>query len=244
MKEDPERGSFHDRSEAGRLLARRLESYRQAFDTVVLGLPRGGVVPAAEIARELDLPLDVLISRKLRAPDYPEFAIGGIAEGGEPYLRHEAVEATGASRAYVAREIEHQEGEIAHRRQLFRDGAALQLPPQATVILVDDGVATGATVVAAIQVLRHQGVGRIVLAIPVAPPDTVERLRTMVDELVVLRTPPSFRAVSQFYEEFAQVSDEEVGELLKDARRPQPHTHASQARTGRARAKPAAGTVV
>lgn len=211
---------FRDRREAGRLLAGRLRTYRQAPDTIVLGLPRGGVVPAFEIARELELPLDVLISRKLRAPGYPEFAIGAISEGGEAYLNPDAIDATGASRSYIASETGHQQREIAHRRELFRAGAPLKLPPQATVILVDDGIATGATVVAAIQWLRQQRVGRIVLAAAVAPPDTVERLRATVDEMVVLRTPPWFRAVGEFYEEFAQVSDEEVAELLSHAERP------------------------
>jgi len=213
---------FRDRREGGRLLAARLTAFRAAPATIVLGLPRGGVVPAAEIARALDLPLDVLISRKLRAPSNPELAIGAVAEGGEAYVFEETREATGASAAYLAEETSAQQIEITRRRKMFRGGAALALPPKATVILVDDGIATGSTVIAAIHALRHQGVGRIVLATPVAPPDTAERLGSMVDEMVVLRTPEPFWAVGRFYEDFEQVSDDEVRELLAASRRPAP----------------------
>jgi predicted phosphoribosyltransferase len=184
---------------------------------VVLGLPRGGVVPAAEVASALRLPLDVIVSRKLGAPGNPELAIGAVAEGGVPYFGEEALTSTDAS-AHVSKEVEHQRAEIARRQQLFRDGRPLSLPERATVILVDDGVATGSTAIAAIRALRQQGVGRIVFAIPVAPPDTAELLRGMVDDLVVLATPASFWAVGAFYEDFRQVSDDEVVQLLSRAR--------------------------
>jgi putative phosphoribosyl transferase len=208
---------FRDRSEAGRLLAARLGAYRGRHDAVVVGLPRGGVPPAAEIARALELPLDVMISRKLGAPQNPEFAIGAVAEGGEPYLNAEGVEATAASKRFIFHATERQRGEIARRQKLFRGGAPLRLEPHVTAILVDDGIATGSTIFAAIQALRRQGVGRIVLAIPVAPPDTVERLRPLVEELVVLLAPTLFWAVGVFYEDFAQVSDEDVCRLLSEA---------------------------
>jgi len=211
------RSRFRNRLEAGRLLAARLAGYRRRENAVVLGLPRGGVPPAAEIARALELPLDVIISRKLGAPENPEFAIGAVAEGGEPHLNAEGVETTGASKRYISRATERQREEIARRQKLFRGGAPLQLGPHITVILVDDGIATGSTVVAAIQALRQQGVGRIVLAVPVAPPDTVERLRPMVDELIVLLTPTLFWAVGAFYEDFTQVSDDDVCRLLSEA---------------------------
>jgi predicted phosphoribosyltransferase len=213
----PGRGRFRDRREAGRLLAARLGAHRGRRDAVVLGLPRGGVPPAAEIARVLELPLDVIISRKLGAPQNPEFAIGAVAEGGEPYLNAEGVEATGASKRFISQATERQRAEIARRQKLFRDGAPLRLEPGTTVILVDDGIATGSTVVAAIQALRRLGVGRIVLAIPVAPPDTVDRLRPLVDELVVLSMPTVFWAVGAFYDDFEQVSDEDVRRLLGEA---------------------------
>jgi predicted phosphoribosyltransferase len=208
---------FRDRREAGRLLAARLGRYEERAQTVVLGLPRGGVVPAAEIASALRLPLDVIVSRKLGAPGNPELALGAIAEGGAPYFNQEALSSTDASEAHIAQEVEHQRAEIARRQQRFRDGRPLSLPERATVILVDDGVATGSTAIAAIHALREQGVGRLVLAIPVAPPDTAEVLRGMVDELVVLATPTPFWAVGAFYEDFRQVSDDEVVQLLTRA---------------------------
>jgi predicted phosphoribosyltransferase len=197
---------------------------------VVLALPRGGIVPAAEIAAALHLPLDVIISRKLGAPGNPELAIGAIAEGGAPYFNAEGLALTGASEAYLAQEVERQRAEIARRQQRFRNGRPLSLPERATVILIDDGVATGSTAIAAIRALRAQGVERIVFAIPVAPPDTAERLRGMVDELVILATPMLFWAVGAFYEDFRQVSDDEVVDLLtragKQVSRPEPESQA------------------
>jgi putative phosphoribosyl transferase len=213
---------FRDRREAGRFLAARLREYRGRVDTLVLGLPRGGVPPAAEIARALELPLDVIIARKLGAPQNQEFAIGAVAEGGEPYLNTEGVETTGASRRYISHATEQQRDEITRRQKLFRGGAALKLPPHGTVILVDDGIATGSTVFAAIQALRQGGVRRIVLAVPVAPPETVERLRPLVDELVVLWTPALLRAIGAFYDDFTQVSDDDVCDLLAEVKRKRP----------------------
>jgi predicted phosphoribosyltransferase len=212
------RGRFHDRQEAGRLLAARLASYRGSPHTIVLGLPRGGVPPALEVARALELPLDVIISRKLGAPGNPEFAIGAVAEGGEPYLNLDGVQSTAAPPSYISRVTDEQRQEISRRQKLFRGGVPLRLPPRAIVILVDDGIATGSTVFAAIQALRRMGARRVVLAVPVAPPDTVERLRPLVDDLIVLLTPALFWAVGAFYEQFAQVSDEDVCRLLADAR--------------------------
>jgi predicted phosphoribosyltransferase len=209
---------FRNRQQAGRLLATRLRRYKDRARTVVLGLPRGGVVPAAEIASALGLPLDVIISRKLGAPENPELAIGAIAEGGAPHFNREALSFSEASEAYVAQEVERQRGEIARRQRLFRDGRPLSLPERATVILVDDGVATGSTAIAAIRALRERGVGTLIVAIPVAPADTVAALRGMVDELVVLATPLLFWAVGAFYEDFRQVSDDEVVQRLVHAR--------------------------
>lgn len=208
---------FRDRREAGRLLAARLSPYKERAQTVVLGLPRGGVVPAAEIASALRLPLDVIVSRKLGAPGNSELAIGAIAEGGGPYFDQDAFAFTDVS-PHVAQEVEHQRAEIARRVERLRDGRPLSLPERATVILVDDGVATGSTAIAAIRALRQQGVGRIVFAIPVAPPETAELLGEMVDELVVLATPEPFWAVGAFYEDFRQVSDDAVVQLLSRAR--------------------------
>jgi predicted phosphoribosyltransferase len=208
---------FRDRRDAGRRLAGRLRHYEGRPGTVVLGLPRGGVVPAAEIAAALRLPLDVVISRKLGAPGNPEFAIGAVAEDGAPYLSADGLGLTHTSPVYLEAEVSRQRAEIARRREWFRGGKPLTLPERATVILVDDGIATGATVIAAIRALRQLPAGRIVLAVPVAPPDTVEMLRGVVDEIVVLAAPAMFWAVGAFYDHFEPVSDEEVRRLLAAA---------------------------
>jgi predicted phosphoribosyltransferase len=208
---------FRDRRDGGRRLIAPLARHRGQKATIVLGLPRGGVVPAAEIARALELPLDVLISRKIPAPDNPELAIGAIAEGGETWLNPELVAATGATPDYVEAATARQRAEIAQRQQRFRGGRELALPAHATVILVDDGVATGATVIAGIHALRTRRVARLVLAIPVAPVDTAQTLRELVDELVVLATPEPFYAVGAFYDDFRQVTDENVVALLAEA---------------------------
>ncbi len=152
----------------------------------------------------------MVIVRKLRAPGNPELAIGAVAEGGEFYLNEEGHAFAVASEHYVFGEIEHQREEIAARQRRFRGGGVLALPERATVILVDDGVATGSTVIAAIRALRRHRPERLVLAIPVAPPDVATVLRRMVDQLVVLATPEPFGAVGAFYDEFPQMSDDEV----------------------------------
>lgn len=216
---DDSTARFRDRRDAGRRLVPLLTRYRRAPHTLVLGLPRGGVVPAAEIAAALELPLDVIISRKIGAPGNPELAIGAVAEGGDPYLNEEVVALTGADRHYVERETARQRAETERRQQRFRGGHGLVLPERATVILVDDGVATGATAIAAVRALRQRPeLERLVLAIPVAPPDTAASLRGMVDELVLLATPADFLAVGTHYERFLQVTDDEVADLLAHAR--------------------------
>jgi putative phosphoribosyl transferase len=213
---------FRDRREGGWLLARRLARHRGAERSIVIGLPRGGVVPAVEIARALELPLDVVISRKLRDPDRPDFAIGALAEGGEPYLSPRFEPASTAWQAYVEREIGHQRAEIVRRQQLYRGGVPLSLHPGTTVILVDDGVETAATVIAAISALRRQPIERLVFAVPVIPLETLRRLEPLVDELVVLTTPGLFWTIRGFYEDFTQISDAEVRELLDEAHRQLP----------------------
>jgi predicted phosphoribosyltransferase len=189
---------------------------------VVLALPRGGVPVAFAVASALGAELDILIVRKLGMPGHEEYAIGAVGSGGVRVLQPGVPGLLGVTReqvdAITAREI----AEIARRDRLYR---GTRPPPQLqarTVILVDDGIATGATMQAAVQLARKQGAGRIVVAVPVAPPDTAEAMADQVDELVCLEQPMFFRAVSQWYREFGQTSDEEVQDLLASAWRDQP----------------------
>jgi len=220
------RAVFADRSEAGRLLAQRLEKYRakQPADqdaangrtsaAVVLGIPRGGVEVAAEIAQELGLELDVVVAAKVGAPSNPEFAVGAVSADGEVHVNPAAAlpadevrRLSGPAHAKVTREV-----------ALFRAGRGSLDLEDRIAIVVDDGLATGLTALAAIGSLRRLGVERIVLAVPVTPSDTARMLAGQVDELVVLETASSFSAVGQFYRSFGQVEDAQVLELLSRAR--------------------------
>jgi putative phosphoribosyl transferase len=217
--------TFTDRADAGRRLAARLESYRrdrndQSVVPVVIGLPRGGVVVAAEVARLLEAPLDVVVVRKLGAPDYPEFAIGAIARG-ETVLNEE-IDPASLPPGYLDRVIATETRELERREALYRGGRAAVPVAGRTVLVVDDGLATGSTAAAAVRALRHAGARRIVLAVPVAAPDSARRLARLADEVVCLATPADFRAVSLWYRSFGQTSDEEVVELLQRASAPAP----------------------
>lgn len=205
---------FRDRREAGRLLARALAHYAGRKDVVVLGLPRGGVPVAAEVAHSLGVPLDVLIVRKLGAPGQEELAIGAIAEGGVRVLNRELVESIGLSRRDIDELAQTEERELERRVRLYRDGRGPLPVADRTVIVVDDGVATGATMRAGLQSLRARGATLVVAAAPVGAADSVESLREDADEVVVLETPAWFNAVGQWYENFGQTSDEEVRACL------------------------------
>lgn len=205
---------FHDRFEAGKKLAQSLQRYRGAKDTVVVGLPRGGVVVAAVVAKDLQLPLEVLICRKIGARYNPEFAVGAVCEGGQSQLS-EAAELE--SKEYLMQKIAQEFEEIALRQKTFRGGGKLNVKDK-TVILADDGIATGQTVLAAIAALKNLGAKKIIVAAPVAASDTVESLKQTGAEIIVLETPPHFMAVGQFYQDFPQVSDEEVKELLANSK--------------------------
>lgn len=208
---------FINREDAALRLARRLKPLALK-DPVVLGIPRGGVVTAAVLARELGAELDVALSRKLRAPYQPELAIGAIGEDGEVCLNAFAREAPGVTEKYIREERDHQVAEIARRSKLFR---AVKPPVDVTgrsVIVTDDGIATGATMVAALHVLNAQKPHEIIVAVPVAPPDTLEKLRPQCSLLECLLTPSDFEAISQFYDDFQQVEDEEAVRLLRESR--------------------------
>jgi erythromycin esterase-like protein/predicted phosphoribosyltransferase len=212
---------FRDRREAGRVLAQRLAAYANRRDVLVLALPRGGVPVAFEVARALGAPLDVYVVRKLGIPGHEELAMGAVATGGARVLNEQVVNRLGIP-AYVIDAVEARERqELARRERLYRGGRP---PPDVrgrTVILVDDGLATGATMHAAVQALRQQQPARIVVAVPVASPETCDELKAEVDEVVCALTPDPFYAVGYWYEDFSQTTDEEVRNLLASQQHPE-----------------------
>jgi predicted phosphoribosyltransferase len=210
---------FEDRLDAGRQLARKLTGYANRPDTIVLALPRGGVPVAYAVATELRLPLDVFIVRKLGAPGHEEYAIGAIATGGVRILNQNAIRMLGLPMDAVERQERREREELARREKQYRgERPAPQLSGR-TVVLVDDGLATGSTMRAAAAALRQQGVARIVVAVPVAPASTCREFESEADEVVCAVTPEPFYAVGQWYRDFSQTSDAEVEELLDRARR-------------------------
>lgn len=203
-----------DRREARRLLAEKLMSYSGQPDVLVLGLPRGGVVVAYEVAKALDAPLDVFLVRKLGAPGQEELAMGAIASGGVQVMNADVVDALDLSRAQVEAALAREQRELERREKAYRGEAK---PPDLagkTVILVDDGLATGASMRTAIRSLKSHQPARIVLAVPVAPPSTCAALKREVDEAICLMTPEPFYAIGQWYVDFFQTPDEEVVALL------------------------------
>ncbi len=208
---------FEDRADAGRQLAKQLGRYAHRPDVIVLGVPRGGVSVAFEVATALHAPLDVFLSRKLGVPGQPELAFGAVSAGGGRYLDEGIVRSVGISTAQVEQITAEVRHELDRRAALYRgDRPPLQVEGK-TVILVDDGIATGASVYAAVQALRQMQPAKLVVAVPVAPPATWAWLRKVVDEIVCLDLPHTFLAVGEFYEYFTQVEDAEVIELLRRA---------------------------
>ncbi|MBV9149566.1 MAG: phosphoribosyltransferase [Candidatus Eremiobacteraeota bacterium] len=205
---------FKDRKEAGRILAARLSAYAGRGDVLVLGLPRGGVPVAAEIARALGAPLDVFVVRKIGAPQQPELALGAIASGDVRVVNWYAVDALHISPETFNEIVARERTEIARRELAYRDGRPLPSPNGKTVILVDDGLATGATMLAAVQALRQLGPARVVVAVPVAAADTCAELKREVDDVVCAATPEPFYGVGMWYQDFTQTNDEEVRQLL------------------------------
>jgi putative phosphoribosyl transferase len=219
---------FTDRQEAGWALVERLRvegiggpARASAEPPLVLAIPRGGIEIGAVLARGLGGELDVVLARKLRAPHQPELALGAVSENGEVYLNHFASAMTDVGDAYVEAERERQLAEITRRRRQYR-----AVRPQAdvtgrTVILTDDGIATGATMIAALHTVRAGGAAWIIVAVPVGSPDRLDAIRPLCDRLVCLEEPQAFWAVGQFYREFSQVEDDRVVELLRDYGRPE-----------------------
>lgn len=207
---------FQDRADAGRQLAARLAPYA-GDDTRVLALPRGGVPVGYEVARALRVPLDVFIVRKIGAPGREELAIGAIASGGVRVLNEETIAALGVPPAVIEQITARELLELQRREETYRGGLPAHDVRNRTVILVDDGLATGASMHAAILALREREPRSIVVAVPVAPPDTCAALEDYVDDLVVLAMPSPFRGVGAWYEDFSQIDDDEVRDLLRDA---------------------------
>ena len=208
---------FRDRIEAGQRLAEKLTTYANRPDVLVLALPRGGVPVAYEVARALHAPLDILVVRKLGVPGYEELAMGAIASGGIYVLNPSVVEGFKIPKTIVQATAQRELEEV-HRRELeYRGSRPLPRIEGRTVILVDDGLATGSTMHAAVRVLRAEKAARVVVAVPVGAEETCANFRDEVDEIVCAATPVPFRAVGLWYDDFSQTSDEEVRELLRQA---------------------------
>ena len=214
-------GRFVDRRDAGRQLARRVVALKLDHP-IVYALPRGGVPVAAEIAAVLGAPLDLVLVRKIGAPMQPELAVGAVVDGESPELviNHDIARLTGATQEYIDAACARELAEIERRRMRYLPDRPRPDPKDRTAIVVDDGIATGATAIAALHALRKRGAKRLVVAVPVAPPDTVARLAREADEVVCLLEPVDFWGISSFYADFHQLEDEEVTRALEAAARP------------------------
>jgi putative phosphoribosyl transferase len=206
--------TFPNRLEAGRQLAQKLEKYAGRDDVIVLGLPRGGVPVANEVAKHLGAPLDVFIVRKLGVPGFEELAAGAIASGGVRVLNEDVMRAIPHADQAIETVTARETAELQRREQLYREDRAPQELRDRIAILVDDGLATGATMRAAVKALRQREVAKIVVAVPVGPPDTCHEIEEQADETICLSTPEFFQAVGQYYDDFSQTTDEDVRELL------------------------------
>jgi putative phosphoribosyl transferase len=209
---------FRDRQEAGRQLAARLLDYKGRDDVVVLGLPRGGVPVAFEVAQALHAPLDVLIVRKLGLPGHEELAMGAIASGGVRVLNSDVVRTVRVPEHVIEAVAAREQAEIERREHFYRDGRPGLDPAGRTVIVVDDGLATGSTMTAAIMALRDRGPDHVVVAVPVAPGATCREMSRLADRVVCLVQPEAFGAVGEWYEDFRPTSDADVKRLLDAAR--------------------------
>ena len=209
--------TFADRAEAGQLLAKKLQSYAGQDDVIVLGLPRGGVPVAYEVARALHSPLDVFIVRKLGVPGFEELALGAIASGGVRVLNEDVMRSLPNADAIIEMVTAKETAEVGRREQDYRGGRPAPDLHARVVILVDDGLATGATMRAAVKALRQAGAAKIIVAVPVGPPETCQEIAAEADEVICATTPEFFHAVGQYYDNFAQTTDDEVRDLLQHA---------------------------
>jgi len=208
---------FVDRVDAGKRLASALKGF-SGKKGLVLAIPRGGVVVGYVIAKALNLQLDVIIPRKIGAPDNPELAIGAVAEDGTAILDENLINYLGVSKEYIRQETERQKQEIERRLKLYRQDTSYPNLKGLDVIVVDDGIATGSTMKAALASVKNRGAASITVAIPVGPPSTIEELETMADRVVCLYTPEYFQAIGQFFTDFSQTPDEEVIKMLRESK--------------------------
>src|SRR5213595_3470434 len=207
--------AFSNRAEAGRQLAEKLDKYAGRKDVIVLGLPRGGVPVAYEVAKRLRAPLDVFIVRKLGVPGFEELAAGAIASGGVRVLNEDVMRAIPHADEAIEAVTTRETAELERREHEYRDGRLAPELRDRVVILIDDGLATGATMRAAVKALRQAGAAKIVVAVPVGPPETCREMAEEADEAVCATAPEFFHAVGQYYDDFAQTTDDEVRDLLK-----------------------------
>ena len=212
---------FRDRTDAGSRLADALGTYANRADVLVLALPRGGVPVAAEVATKLNIPLDVLIVRKLGVPFHPELGMGAITSGGVRILNKEVIDALGITTGAIETVAQDEQRELERREKAYRGDVAAPKLEGKTVMLVDDGIATGSTMLAAIMAVRKLKAARVIVAVPTAAASTLKKMREVADDVVALLAPEEFYAVGQWYENFSQTTDEEVRELLARAARPQ-----------------------
>jgi putative phosphoribosyl transferase len=208
---------LRDRVNAGKQLAKALKTAGK--DAIVLAVPRGGVVVGFEVAKALGIPLDLIVTKKIGAPDNPELAMGAVAEDGTFILDDDVVRQVLVPKGYVEDEVKRMRAEIQRRLVRYRGSVPYPNLKNREIIVVDDGVATGSTLKAALRLLRGKGARSVTIAVPVGPPDTIRELEKLADRVVCLQTPALFYAIGQFYEDFSQTSDEEVIELLKRSRK-------------------------
>jgi putative phosphoribosyl transferase len=209
---------FPDRSKAGQLLAQKLAGYANNPDVVVFALPRGGVPVGFQVARALNVPLDIIVVRKLGVPDHEELAMGAIASGDVRVLNHDTIDWMQIPNFVIDRVTEMEKTELQRRELIYRGTAPPLDPAEKIVILVDDGIATGSTMRAAVAVVRSRGPQRVVIAVPTAPVSTAKELRNVADDVISIITPDAFVGVGQWYDDFRQVSDEVTRDLYELAR--------------------------